>query len=551
MNLSIGLRNLRRVREILVLVLDYGFGYVVDQLDLDRYLPLSRRRRAHRAYAALPLPRRLRLALAQLGPTFIKLGQMLSTRSDLLPSNVVAELRHLQDEAPAVPFEQIRGVIETDLGRPVEECFARLEAAPLASASLGQVHAGTLADGSEVTVKVLRPGAVRVVEEDLQILSDAAHLLHRQAPSVRRLNLPGLARQFASQIEDELNYTHEAHSMERLRRGLSSGEAGIRIPSVKWDLTTERVLTTERLRGTRVDQLDASAGIDRRAAAREFGRYMLQQIFVEGVFHGDPHQGNVLIGDDGTVILLDFGIVGYLDPRTRELLVEAVRGAYDEDTDGLVSTMCELGAVGADTDFASLRSDLARVVGRFAVLPGRRLSIGRLLGRALRALWLNNVRLPPELSLTAKALLMTEAVCSELDPEFDFRDLTEPVVEEARAKLLAPGAVAHRVVRAVESTGRHVARLPGRIDRVLSLIEHGGLRMRTEEPESEGRWSRLGRCLNRLGLSLLAAALVVASSMYLVAAESTAHVTLGIVAMVAGVLLAGVVIVASLRPGQV
>jgi ubiquinone biosynthesis protein len=552
MNLAIGLRNLRRVREILsVLVLDYGFGYIFDQLGISRLLPVGRRRRPARERAELPGARRLRLALAELGPTFIKLGQVLSTRADLLPLSVVVELRQLQDEAKAVPFGEIRGVIESELGRPIEQCFPEFDPNPLASASLGQVHAAMLADGSEVTVKVLRPGVRRVIEEDLQILSDAAHLLHRQLPGLRRLNLPAFARQFAGQLEDELNYTIEGRNSDRLRASLSAAEATIRVPEVKWNLTTEKVLTTERLRGSRVDHILGTAAIDRKAAARELGRSMLHQVFVDGFFHGDPHQGNVLVADDGTPILLDFGIVGYLDPRTRRLLAEAVRRVYAEDVDGLVTVMSELGAVGQETDFSSLRSELARVISRFVVLPQSEFSMGKLLVRALRALWLNDIRVPPELSLAAKALLMTEAICSELDPDFDFRELAQPVMEEARAKLLAPGALAERAMRSIEDTIRRLTRLPARLDNILSLMEHGGLRVRIEQPEAEGRWARLGRCCNRLGLSLITAALLATSAVYLVSADHSAHVALGVAAMIGGVLLGLIVVLAILRPGQI
>lgn len=552
MTLPIRLRNLRRIREILsVLVFDYGFGYIFDQLGLSRHLPLGRRRPIRR-YADLPGPRRLRLALGQLGPTFIKLGQLLSSRGDLLPPAVVAELRYLQDEAPAIPFDEIRGTIETELGRPLEQCFADFDTTPLSAASLGQVHRAVLPDGREVTVKVLRPGVRQVIEADLQILSDAAYLLHRQVPALQRYHLPAFVRQFASQLEDELVYTFEAHNADRLRRAAAAAQVKVRVPEVIWQFTTARVLTTERLHGHRVDRLSgAAASLDRPAVAREFGQYMLHQILLDGFFHGDPHQGNVLVAADGTLILLDFGIVGYLDPRIRRLLAEAVRQVYQEDIEGLTATMAELGTLGPEAEVAALRSELAKIVSRFMLLPRRDFPIGELLTRTLRALWLNHVRVPAELALTAKALLMTEAICSELDPDFDFRDLAQPVIEQARARLLAPAALADRALRAIETTARRLGRLPARLDHVLSLLERGSLHLRFHEPEAESRWTRLARGLNRLSLSLLAAALLISSAIYLVSAQHPAHIGLGLAALVAAVLLGLLVIIGALRPGQV
>ncbi|HUU53641.1 MAG TPA: AarF/UbiB family protein [Armatimonadota bacterium] len=552
MNLGIGLRNLSRVREIVsVLVFDYGFGYVFDQLGLSRQLPVGRRRRPAREYADLPGPRRLRLALAELGPTFIKLGQILGARGDLLPPAVVSELRHLQDEGPVVPFPEVRGVIERELGRPIEQAFATIERDPLSSASLGQVHAATLKDGREVTVKVLRPGVRKVVETDLQIFSDAAALLPRQVQALRRYNLPSFVRRFVTQMEDEMSYTIEAYNAGRLEESLAAAQVRARIPRVVWELTTREVLTTERVRGHRADRLATTApAVDRKAAAEEIGRTILRQIFVDGFFHGDPHQGNMLVGDDGAIVLLDFGIMGYLDPRTRRLLGEAVRRVYEQDVDGLVTAMSELGTVGADTDPQSLRNELAQIVSRFMLLPRRDFPMGEVLMRTLRALWTNNVRVPPELPLTAKALLMAEAVATDLDPDFDFRDLAEPVLREARAREMVPSALADRASRSLEATARRLSRLPARLDRVLSLIEHGGLRVRVEDRDIDSRWGRMGRVLNRLGLSLLTVGLLITGALFLVVGEHPTHVGLGTASLIAAVLTGLIVVVRALRPGQ-
>jgi len=543
---------LGRAREIVsVLVFDYGFGYVLDQLGLWRHLPVGRRRRPAREYADVPGPRRLRLALAELGPTFIKLGQIMGARGDLLPAAVVSELRHLQDEGPVVPFPEVRGVIERELGRPVEQVFREVEQRPLSSGSLGQVHAATLKDGRAVTVKVLRPGVRKLVETDLQILSDIAGLLQRQVQALRRHNLPSLVRQFVTQMEDEMSYTVEAYNAGRLKESLESAGIRVRIPEVVWDLTTREVLTTERVSGRRADRLAQEAPeVDRAAAAGEIGRAILHQIFVDGFFHGDPHHGNMLIGDDGEIVLLDFGIMGYLDPGTRRLLGEAVRRVYEQDVDGLVATMSELGTVGADTDPQSLRNELARIVSRFMLLPRREFPMGDVLMRALRAMWVNHVRVPPEVSLTAKALLMAEAVATDLDPEFDFREIAEPVLQDARAREMAPSAVAERALRSLEASARRLCRLPARLDRVLSLVEYGGLRVRVEDVDAENRWGRMGRVLNRVGLSVLAVGLLMAGTLFLVVGEQPAHVGLGTASLVAAVLTGLIVVIRALRPGQ-
>jgi len=550
MNIGISLPNLGRVRHILsVLVLDYGLGSFFDRLGVSAVLPLGRRGLA-REHARFSGSQRLRLALEELGPTFMKLGQVLSARADLLPADVVSELRRLQDEGPVVPFEEIRGRIEADLGRPIDRCFREVDPEPLSAASLGQVHGAVLPDGRQVTVKVLRPGAVQLVGSDVLILSEAARLLDRQAPSLKVYDLPGFMRRFAEQIQDELIYTLEGHNADRLRQTLK--DAGIRahVPEVIWDLTTRQVLTTERVYGHRVDRL-AQPAFDRAEVARMLGTSMLHQMFIDGFFHGDPHQGNVLFEDDGTIVMLDFGIMGYLDPRNRGLLAQMMRNVYREDVDGVIDVMSELGTVGGDTDLASLRADLTGLISRFVTLPRRDFPLGELLTRMLRALWLNQVRVSPELSLAVKAVLMTEAICSELDPAFDFRDLAQPVVEEARRRELTIDAMYDRVARAGSSALHHMSKLPSQIDRMLSLTNQGGLRMRVDDPDGNQQLAHLSRSVNRLTLAVLSASLLVTSAIYLSSARHAAYIGLGIAAIAAGIGVGLIALFHVLRPGRI
>ena len=434
---------------------------------------------------------------------------------------------------------------EAELGRPLDQLFPRFDVVPLSAASLGQVHAAQLRDGREVTVKVLRPGVQRVIEADLQILADLANLLPRRVPALQRYDLPGFVRRFASQLEDELVYTLEAHNASRIGESIEAAGLKVRVPQVVPELTTRRVLTTERLYGKRVDQLAGEVlSFDRRETAEQFARSMLGQIFLDGFFHADPHQGNVLVAKDGSPILLDFGIVGYLDPRARRLLADIVRHVYAEDVDGVVDDLFELGALGPDTDLVAVRAELSLIVSRFLGLPRRELAIGELLSHTLRTLWVHQIRVPPELSVAAKALLLTEAVCSDLDPDFDLRDLAKPVVEEAMSRALSPRALVDRALRAAEATARQLGRMPARLEHVLSLLESGSLRVRVEDPGAESRSAGMSRSVNRLALSVLSAALLVSGAMYLAGGRHPLHFGLGIAAVAGGVFLGLVVALA-------
>jgi len=548
MPLGFRYRNLRRLRQILaVLVIDYGFGSLFDQLDLGRFLPLGRRRRAARAYEGLPSAKRLRLALAQLGPSFIKLGQILSARPDLLPREMMAELRHLQDQGPTVPFEQVRGVIEAELGQPLSQLFAGFEQAPLSSASLGQVHAAVLPDGREVTVKVLRPGVEQVVQADLQVFADAAAVVDRQVPALRPYDLPGFVRQFADQIQAELVYTVEAHNAERVRRTVGERDACLLIPEVIWSHTSRRVLTVARVYGHRVDQLDPALGLDRAALARGFGGFLLRQIFLDGFFHGDPHQGNVLVTDEGRLALLDWGIVGFLEPKTRRLLAEMLRAMYQHDVDGAVSLATEVGSPRLETDLVSLRHALARVIIRAEVMPPREFSVGEMLSDTVRAMSRHQMRVPMELSLAAKALAVTEGVGADLDPGFDFREVVQPVAEEARAQSLEAGAMLDRAGRTLHSLSRQLARLPGRVDTILSLLERGSIRVRLDDREADHRARELARSLNRLALSVVASGALLVGSLYMLLSRHPSHSGLGAAFLAVGGVLGALVTLSVLR----
>lgn len=552
MNFTSGLRNLSRAREIVsVLVFGYGFGYVFEQLGLTRLLPSARRRRPAAEYSDAPGPRQLRLALAELGPAFIKLGQLLGARGDMLPPPVVAELRRLQDEGPVVAFEDIRAVVERELERPVTTCFREFSTRPLSSASLGQVHAAVTQEGREVIVKVLRPGVRRVVESDMQILSDLAALISSQVRSARPYRLQTFVRRFAAQLEDEMCFTIEARQADRIRRNLAEFGSAVRVPEVVWELSAREVLTTARVHGRRVDApWPPGEAAPRREAAAQLAQALLYQVFIDGCFHGDPHHGNVLLCEDGSIALLDFGIIGYLDPRTRRLLGEAVACIYSQDVDGLVSAFSELGAFTAETDLPALRSELSQISGRFLSLPRREFPMGEVLMRTLRAMWLNHVRIPPELSLAAKALLLAESVAHDLDPAFDLREATAPVLEAARRQEMTPSALVDRAARAAGAVAQHLERLPERANRILTLLEQGDLRLRVEETEVDLSWGRLGRVMNRIGISMLAVGLLISGSILLVSPRHPTYVGLGTAAIAGATMLGLLVLLRAMRPGQ-
>ncbi len=547
-----GLRNLRRLRETSAILVKYGFGYAALQLGLDRLIPVSRWRSVRRLRArllrrehALSPPERLRLALGELGATFIKLGQVLSSRYDLLPPAFIHELRRLQDEAPPVPYRAVAEVVTRELGTPPEQLFASFEVEPLSSASIGQVHAAVTRDGRRVTVKVQRPGVAALIETDLAIMTDAASFLHSRSGALRRYDLPGLAREFSAVMRDELQYRIEAYSAHKLRENLSDTK-WVQVPAVVWEMTTQRVLTTERVHGRRIDRVQElrDLGLDLRDLAARFAQCMLRQILVDGLFHGDPHQGNVWVREDGALVLLDFGMMGRLDRRFRRSLIDLVLALGRQDSAAALDEIAGMGMMGEHEEVSGLRRDLGRLFTRYYFLPRHEFPLGELFVRVVQLMSYHRVPVPWEFSRLGKALVITEGICRELDPQFEFDDAAAPVIERLRRERLNPRYVAEEVYDFARDMTRNLRALPERLNQVLGELRRGRLRLRVSDEEADRAFEHRSALANRVALSLLLGALLVADSLFVLSplAPEPAKLWFGIILLAAtgltGVLLA-------------
>jgi ubiquinone biosynthesis protein len=339
-------RHLRRYQQIGRVLTRYGFGHILTQLGIGRALiPRLERLRFSSAEILRATPaERVRMVIEELGPTFIKLGQILSTRGDVVPADLIRELEKLQDTVPPTDFELIRAQVEHELGQPLEQVFPTFDPVPVASASLGQVHFATLADGTEVAVKVFRPGVDKLIETDLDILLELAALAEKRTDWGTHYDVLSLAQEFADTLRTEQNYEQEGHNMDRYRQ-IFAGVSYVRVPSVYWETTTRRVLTMERMRGikiTDITRLD-NAGLDREVISRRLIELLLKAVLHEGFFHADPHAGNYMVLPHETIVLMDFGIMGHLDPVQRLGLVNLFVGLFRQDAVRAVKAMSDLG----------------------------------------------------------------------------------------------------------------------------------------------------------------------------------------------------------------
>ena len=503
-------RHLGRYRQIAQVLARHGLGALADALGLERFTGLPRRVLGQEPPAPHPSrPARLRLALEELGTTFIKLGQILSTRPDLLPPEYQAELAKLQDAAPPVPGKVVMALIAAELGRPVEECFAAFDHQPLAAASIGQAHAATLPDGTEVVVKVRRPHVVEQVEADLEILQNLAAAASRRLVLAERYDLVGLAQEFAQTLRAELDYLREGRSAEHFAANFA-GDPGIHIPRVYWETTTSRVLTLERIRGIKIGDLAAldAAGIDRRALAERAVRIILKMTFEDGFFHADPHPGNFFVEPDGRIGLIDFGMVGTVDQRTRDRLVAVVFAITSQDGDELVDAFLELGVARGPIKRDLLRRDLEHLVSRYWGRPLGEIAIGPLLQEVLAIIRRHHLQLPANLALLIKTVVMEEGLGQRLDPDFQLPAVLEPYARQLLMRQFSPARWARRLGRSSLDAAQLGVELPRHLRRLLGGLERGSLEVGVRPTGLEPLLERAERLANRIVLGVIVAAFI-------------------------------------------
>jgi ubiquinone biosynthesis protein len=407
----------RRAAEVAAVLMHHGLGSLVDVLDGFMLLP-----GIHHPPAGSPkvTPVHLRRALEELGPAFVKLGQVLSTRPDLVPPDFEAELSKLQDAAPPVPHDEIVAVAEKELGCSITAAFAHFDPTPIAAASIGQVHAATLANGADVVVKIRRPNVVEQVQLDLALLERLAHVAERRSAIARRYDVTGLAREFDVTLTGELDYQGEANNARVLADAFIDNP-GVHIPRIFDEHTCEGVITEERIRGTKIDDLATldTHGIDRVATARHFADAYLSMVFVRRFFHADPHPGNVFVENDGRVAFVDFGMVGSVSDATGRglgsILLAVVGCDAAQMTDGFLS----LGVANEGLDRAALEHDLSLLLAQYAGHPLQEIQVGPLLSHVMAIVRAHHLRMPTDLALLLKTVMMCEGVAVQLDPSFE------------------------------------------------------------------------------------------------------------------------------------
>ncbi|HMN15621.1 MAG TPA: AarF/ABC1/UbiB kinase family protein, partial [Bellilinea sp.] len=506
------IRHWQRYREIVGIFLRHGFGFAFSQLEPDwnffrNFLRLPSRKKP--STPSKDLATHFRLALEELGPTFVKFGQILSTRPDLLPPAYITELSKLQDDVPPTPWESIREVLIRELGRDPEQVFLTIDLQPMAAASLAQVHAATLPDGQEVVVKTQRPGINAVIDTDLEILSSLA--VRAQTTRWGKVyDFVGIANDFAFTLRNELDYRREGRNADRFRENFAH-ETHLYIPQVYWGYSSQRVLVLERIHGIKIDDLPALdlAGYDRHRIALHSARIIIKEVLEDGFFHADPHPGNYNVMPGEVIGAMDFGMVGYLRDQDRLNLIRLYLVAVALDADGIVDQLIRMGAAGAEVDRTELARDIGRLLTKYYALPLKEIRAREVVEEIMPIAFHHHLRLPSDLWLLGKTLAMMEGIGLQLDPDFDVFAVAQPFVRRMLLNIVMPNSGwARAAVLGGANWSELLNRLPQAGNRMLERIERDEpIKLRIDDIDKI--INRFDRLFTRLSLSVLVGALII------------------------------------------
>ncbi len=444
-------------------------------------------------------PAIVRRTLEELGPTFVKMGQVLGTRRDLVTPEFADELAKLQDRMIPVPVENIRAVVEAELGAPVEEVFASFSSQALGSASLGQVHAATLRDGRPVVVKVLRPGIEAVVESDLAILGDVAARLSRVWDSARDLNLTGFVEEFGRQLHGEMDYRSEGRNAEQIAENFAR-RRGLHVPTIHWEYTTQRVLTMEHITGLKVSDiagLDA-ARIDRRALGRRASRIILDMVLVDGFFHADPHPGNMFIEPDGTLGLIDFGMVGTLNAQVQAQLLAMVVSFASRDSTRLSDALLAFAPPRGNVDRIRLNREIDRLVRAYVDKPLAEVDMVEIVDGLLDITRTHHLRPPTEITLIGRMLALLDAIGRTLDPKYSMVEVLKPYIDTLMRRRLRPDQLLEQWAALLTETAELGAHAPRRLLRILARYDQEGVKVAVDAETLEPYMRRFEQLGDRL-----------------------------------------------------
>lgn len=508
--------SIRRYNHIISVFAKHGFGLLMDQLGILNYLKI--RKRLIKAdtkpdNSKLTTGERLRRVFEELGPTFIKLGQILSTRPDVIPADILDELKKLQDSVHPFPFSEVRSLIEAEFEDKLENIFKEFDEEPVAAASISQVHRARLGSGKLVAVKVQRPEIEKPITVDISILKDLAHFIDNHTRYGKTYEFSSLVSEFENTLKNELDFTREAGNADIFRHNFSKDKS-IRVPDIKWMYTTKRILTMEYIEGMRIDDREAliQSGIEIKTIAEKLAATMCNQILKDGFFHADPHPGNIRILIDGTIVFLDLGMVGRLSEKRKMIISRFFIGVTNKDSKMVVRSLIDLDTMPRRSNLKKFQRDVDKIIDKYLAMPWNELKIGDLFHDIFSIALVNQIKIPREFAMLSKTLATLQGLLEMLDPKLNALVLVEPLARKLMYQSFSLKNVGNDLKKSLMDYKDLIREFPSVMSDFLGKMEEGDFSFQFEIKDIDHIQKRFERVFNRLSISvvLLAVSIVIA-----------------------------------------
>ncbi len=508
-------RNLSRIRQVINVATKYGFLRIIKKIGLFNLVTMK----PTKFEAEGDEPVRVRKMLEELGPTYVKIGQILSMRPDLIPPEYVKEFSQLYDKAAPMPFEKIKKRVETELSKNLEEVFKSFSEKPIASASMGQVHRAELVDGTKVVVKVQRMGIREIIDTDIDIVYFFANLAEKNIQSMRTFRPVEVVQELEEMLHKEINYLLEAKNAERIYMNFKS-ISWVKIPKTFPEFSTKRILTMEMIQGKRITKKGFKAeGIDNKKIATLIARAMIKQLFQDGFFQADPSPGNIFVIDNDTIAFVDFGAMGKISSTRRRLLMDMLVGVATNDADSVLRSLLEMSDIEGEIDKQALKRDIMGLLDYYHEEKPTVYDI-EIADNIIELSRKYDIRLPADFTLLERALFETESTCRSLDPDFDLLKSSAPIIREITMEKMGPKEQVQELIRTLRKYQRLFKFLPTRIDKLLNKVEKGELTVKMDVRGATNLETKLEDMLKRVELSLIIFALIVAVTIVYISEKS-------------------------------
>ena len=507
-------RDINRFREILTVLFEEGFHFLMQKIQLRHKIPLTKRLKAKiKEKDALSLEKRLRLTLERLGPTFIKLGQVLSVRPDLMPKSYIQELEKLQDNVPPFSYSIAREQIKKELGKEIEELFSSFEKEPIASASISQVHKATIKHGKTVAVKIQRPNVGEIMQTDVEIMLHIAKMLEKRVPKIRKFSPVKIIEEFSKWTEKELDFNKEAANAQKFGRNFA-GSATVKIPEVYSSLTTSKIFTMEFVEGVELHNFKEikRQKINLKQVINNGFEAILTQVFVHGFFHADPHPGNILITKDKKIAFVDFGIVGHFDEALKSKSIDLFYGIISNDPEKAVDALIGISGASIENE-EELKYEVSDLLEPLQSKDLSSIKVSKVLEEIMSIALNYGVKVPMPFVLFGKTIITLEGIALEFDPKFSIIDASKPFIEKMARQRYSPMHQLSSLVKTMARFRKFADELPEQTSRALKKIEQGTIKVDIEDTDIKKLSVEIDKSSNRVAYSLLIAALLIVGAM--------------------------------------